>query len=307
MCELHVHNVYEYDPTRTTTLRNRMVAESNKRFDRLIKLLEEVVGQEDVFGLGDLQVNVMPPNKLTYSFLSNPDKIAEFNRWLQEQIEKGLIEVSEWEQLGKSYQSSWQNKYITDSYRRGVLRGRIEMKRAGYKFPDAEIADVMSVPLHIETLGLLYIRAFSELKGITLQMEQIISRILAQGLADGENPIVLAKRLVAAINGKGIGDLGLTDILGRFIPARRRAEILARTEIIRAHHQAMMNEYKNWGVLGVHVKAEFRTAGDSRVCSICAGLEGQIFTLDEIMNMIPVHPQCRCIALPVIVKNTKNK
>jgi very-short-patch-repair endonuclease len=98
--------------------------------------------------------------------------------------------------------------------------------------------------------------------------------------------------MVAAINGKGMGDLGLVDSLGRFIPARRRAEILARTEIIRAHHYANVNEYKTWGAFGVSVVAEFRTAGDDRVCEECAALEGKIFTLDEILPMIPIHPQC---------------
>ena len=37
-----------------------------------------------------------------------------------------------------------------------------------------------------------------------------------------------------------------------------------------------------------------------RVCPKCEALDGKIFTLDEIEPMIPLHPQCRCIALPYI-------
>ena len=92
---------------------------------------------------------------------------------------------------------------------------------------------------------------------------------MSQGIANGDNPRLLARKIVATIDGKGAGELGLTDTLGRFIPAQRRAEIMARTEIIRAHHAATIQEYENWGVEGVHVQAEFVTAGDDRVCQQC--------------------------------------
>jgi hypothetical protein len=78
----------------------------------------------------------------------------------------------------------------------------------------------------------LFTRVFSDLKGITSAMDAQISRVLAQGIADGDGPALLARKLVATINGTKMGDLALTDTLGRFIPATRRAMILARTEII---------------------------------------------------------------------------
>jgi len=129
-------------------------------------------------------------------------------------------------------------------------------------------------------------------------MEQQLARVLAQGMADGKGPREIVRLLNKTISGP-VGDLGITDTLGRFIPAERRAQILARTEIIRAHHVATINEYRNWEVEGVKVKAEWQTAGDGRVCSICAALDGKTFSLDKIENMIPAHPQCRCVALPV--------
>jgi len=144
----------------------------------------------------------------------------------------------------------------------------------------------------------LYSRTFSDLKGITSAMDTQISRVLAQGIADGKHPRDLAKLLTKTISGP-MGDLGITDTLGRFIPAERRAKILARTEIIRAHHAATIQEYRNYEVEGVRVKAEWMTAGDGRVCGSCAALEGNVYSLDVIESKIPLHPQCRCIALPV--------
>jgi len=158
------------------------------------------------------------------------------------------------------------------------------MTKEGFKIPTLEetggISISMQQPFHLDRVGVLYSRTFSELKNITSAMDTQISKVLAQGIADGDNPRLLAKKLTATINGAGMGDLSLTDTLGRFIPAARRAEMLARTEVIRAHHSATIQEYKNWGVAGVNVQAELATAGDSRVCSICAGLQGKVYTLE---------------------------
>ncbi len=106
-----------------------------------------------------------------------------------------------------------------------------------------------------------------------------------------------ARKLNAVIKGAG-GDLSLIDILGRFMPAERRAQILARTEIIRAHAEGQLQEFENWKVLQVNVKAEWITAGDNRVCPQCADLEGSIFTIEVARGMIPLHAQCRCAWIP---------
>jgi SPP1 gp7 family putative phage head morphogenesis protein len=185
------------------------------------------------------------------------------------------------------------------------------MSRLGVDIPPIEtvggIVTLLGLPMHLDRLGLLYTRLFTDLKGITATMDSQISRILAQGLADGDGPRLLARKLVSTINGTGMGELGITDTLGRFIPAARRAEILARTEIIRAHHLGTIQEYRNQGLFNIVVKAEWKTAGDDRVCTRCASLEGRVFTLDEIEPMIPLHPQCRCIALPYVEELLKYK
>jgi SPP1 gp7 family putative phage head morphogenesis protein len=149
-------------------------------------------------------------------------------------------------------------------------------------------------------VGLIFTQVFSDLNGITKPMDAVMSRILAQGMADGEGPIKLARKIEAAINGTGLGDLGITDefISETIISVRRRSEMIAHTEMMRAYHKSSMQEFKNWRELGIDVKAEWRTAGDNRVCDFCKALEGKIFTVEEIENMIPLHPECRCIALP---------
>ena len=313
-------SVYSVDPTHTTMLRKAFALALRKRFNELTRVIRETVYTNDAFGLNPgmkmkpftFQMNPAPAD--AFAFPRSKDKIAEFMKWLQVQVNRGILEIGELPQVGTGIEDAWTNKYVFDSYKRGVIRARYEMQKAGFGTPDIAstggIEVSMNTPFHIDRLGLLYTRTYSELKGITAIMDQQISRVLAQGLANGDGPLLLARKLVSVVNGVGRDKLGLdisyTTKTGKevkyFMPARRRAEIMARTEIIRAHHQATIMEYKNWAVEGIKVKAEFMTAGDNRVCPQCAMLEGEIFTLEEAMNLIPVHPSCRCIALPYKVK-----
>jgi SPP1 gp7 family putative phage head morphogenesis protein len=224
--------------------------------------------------------------------------------WLRKQVDAGIIQIGTANQLGTSVESAWFNLYILDSYKRGVLRARYELRKAGYPVPALESGAVMSYLsssiFHMDRVGLIYTRVFSDMKGITAAMDMQISRILAQGIVDGDGPAVLARKLVATINGTGMGELGITDKLGRFIPAARRAEMLARTEILRAYNSASLMEYRNWGLEGIGILAEWSVVGDDRTCDRCWPYEGKLYTLDEAEGMLPLHPNCRCIFLPYI-------
>jgi len=308
--------VAHYDPTHTTALRNAFAKNMNRKFNELILTVKKAIIVQDCFGLEKLNLvanKMTPPSWQKFSYLSNAKKVEEFMKWLQEQVNKGILDVRVMEQVGDAIDSNWMNLYLFDSYKRGVIRARYEMRKAGYDVPTIEesggVGSIMTLPFHVDRIGLIYTRAYNELKGVTDAMSQQISRILAQGIADGDGALLLSRKITATINGMNAANLGITDSLGRYIPAQRRAEMIARTELIRAHHQATIQEYRSWELEGVRVQGEWRTAGDDRVCEKCASLEGKIFTLKEIENMIPLHPQCRCIALPYakeIVEFMKN-
>jgi SPP1 gp7 family putative phage head morphogenesis protein len=303
-CEHTIKVQNKVDPTRTTSLRNTFARAMRVRFTELVQVIYKTVVTNDCFGLSDriMTFQMTPAGEGAFAFPRSSQKIEEFMKWLQEQVDKGILTVAEYNQIGSSIDSAWTNMYIFDSYKRGVIRARAEMIAAGMLIPSIEesggIGVVMGTPFHMDRVGVLFTRTYNELKGITDAMDSQISRILTQGMIDGDGPSLIARKIIATINGKGVDELGITDTLGRFIPAQRRAEMLARTEIIRAHHLATIQEYRNQGVLGITVLGEWKTAGDERVCAACQSLEGKIFTLDEIEPMIPLHPMCRCIALP---------
>lgn len=302
MCEVCNHiatyqQLRQADPTKTNVLRANFVKDMNRRFNKIKKLIFTAVVTNDVFGLNPkIQVNTAIPKK-AFQFGTNPEKVEKFMSWLNRQVEQELLTVEFRSQLGTASQAPWTNMYISDSYKRGADRAAYEAKKA--KIPGAQtmaerggIQAVMGTPMHMDRLGMLYTRTFSELKGITTAMDTQISKVLAQGIADGDSPAAIARKLNKTIGG-GLDLVTKTKAgITRTIPAQVRAQTLARTEIIRAHHAATIQEYRNFGMAGVKVQAEWSTAGDDRVCPECASLEGKVYTLDEIEGLIPVHPNC---------------
>jgi len=75
-----------------------------------------------------------------------------------------------------------------------------------------------------------------------------------------------------------------------------RAQMVARTETIAASVEGNLRGYETAGV----ETAEFYTAEDGRTCDICAPLHGREYAVKETHGMIPLHPQCRCVFLPII-------
>lgn len=76
-----------------------------------------------------------------------------------------------------------------------------------------------------------------------------------------------------------------------------RALMVARTETIAASVEGNLQGYESQAVEIV----EFYTSEDPpRLCTICESYHGVEFTVREAHGMIPLHPRCRCVFLPVI-------
>ena len=292
----HIHklmgnSILKRDPTRTTLLRKQFVAQMTIRFRNLKRDINTSIIDNDGFGLMSkpLLTFAAAPYR-AFAFPTAAEKVDSFMQWLREQEDEGILELIYGEGREIAGSSEWMNTYIDTAYKRGLRRGNSELVKAGLPsalpgLPAFSITAIFNRPIHADRVGILYSRVFSELKGITHAMDQQISRVLAQGMIEGLGPMQIARQ----INDR-VDKIGLT-----------RAKVLARTEIIRAHHVATINTYREAGLLGVKVMAEWATAGDARVCDLCADLEGKVFTLDEIEGMLPRHPNCRCCALPAKV------
>jgi len=104
-----------------------------------------------------------------------------------------------------------------------------------------------------------------------------IRRQLAEGLREGESIPNLTKRI------RGYYDDAF----------KRRAPMVARTEVIAASNEGALQGYEEMGVS----KAEFYPAPDA--CEECLAEVG-VYPVEEAHGKIPVHPNCRCVMLPVV-------
>lgn len=294
MCDgnvvLKINNAFRIDPTRTKTLRRRFGAEMNKRFRKLKGDIRTSIVDNDCFGLKEQGFTTLAPAEYReFDFTRSSDKVDGFMAWLREQEELEILEIIERRSLlGEIITEPWTNNYIRVAYEKGVIRAGQELRKLGYEIPEYIIGgSLLNAPIHADAVGLLYTRALSELRGITEAMDQQISRLLSQGLAEGQYPYNIAKVLNDRVD-----KIGIT-----------RAKMLARTEIVRAHHNATINEYKSWGIEGVKVQAEWLISGID-TCPICLGFASGgknndgVYTLDEILPLIPAHPNCLCAAIP---------
>ena len=266
------------DPTRTTGLRRKFMAEMNKRFLAVRSAVRNLVVVEDAFGLRTgLTANTR------FQFQTNPEKVESFQQWFQAEIDAKALSVS-------TTGEPWTAPYVDSAYKKGQARAFLDTKKAkladDLDFFNGSRAQFLESSLAVaestKKIELLYKRAFDGLKGITREMDAQMSRVLADGLANGLGPRQIARELNKKVE-------GLT---------RKRALVLARTEIVHAHAEGQLDGFEHLGVEELGVMAEWSTAGDDRVCPRCLAMEGQIFTIKEARGLIPLHPSCRCAWIP---------
>ena len=279
------------DPQRLTLLRRQFERDLKKRFRNLAREIRKLVIGLDVFGLGEspLLFNV---ERRAWSFQTNPQKLASFRRWLQEQIDVGILEVAG---DGKP----WNAKYIESAYNKGVTRAFVDVRSAKLQeklgFLDATKEEFLrssfSQPGRLTKVEFLFTRTFEELRGVSNEMARRLNRTLAIGLAEGRGARQIAREMAANISGL----------------SRQRAQVIARTELAAAHSEGQLDAFEDLGIEEVGVFAEWSTAGDDRVCPICAPNEAQLFTIKDARGLIPAHPNCRCAWIPATEANKRFK
>lgn len=300
---LRVNAILLTDPTRTTTLRNRFVLDMDRRFNALKTDIRVSIIQNDCFALQPALLTLAAAPYRAFDFPRTSDKIDGFMDWLIEQERIGILEITRRPGGLRGIDEAWTDTYIHSAYARGVVRGRAELRRAGYDVRSVDetlggVNSIMSQPFHADRVGVLYTRTFEDLKSVTDVMNAQSRRLIAEGLttglargiAEGKSPLVIARELYKDVANR-------VDKIGKV-----RARMIARTEVIRAHHLATIAEYRQSDAeMKVSVKAEWSTAS-FEVCAICLdGEAGSPYTLNQAEGMIPAHPNCRCVMLPVVL------
>lgn len=123
---------------------------------------------------------------------------------------------------------------------------------------------------------------------INEDMKMRIQNVLRDGVEHGDQVATTASRLLKTGLDKGI-----------FRSARKRAWLIARTELHRARQRAAIDIYKANKVNTVKWKA----IADNRICSNCLSRENKHYHINEIIDSLPpIHPRCRCRVIPADIQ-----
>lgn len=189
------------------------------------------------------------------------------------------------------------------SFRSGVYRGIKEFATAQMPFyrdlkPDGIDKLTTSVLTLIDTDALDFMANYNlVLVGdIHRELSDGIKRTILSGIATGKGADDIVRDL-----GKVIEDKESFRNAGSkvFSKAQYRMEMIARTEILRAHNQGHIKFHKEVGVQ----RLEWLAMEDERMCPVCGGLDGKVFDTDHFPNQ-PAHPNCRCtnvVAWPLVI------
>jgi SPP1 gp7 family putative phage head morphogenesis protein len=319
-------NPLKADPTRTATLRRLFQTAMRNRFFRLKGKILRLIVEEDAFGLKTRRTqtlgafneqtrNEIPETngerKTTYgvdensssnappitentrwAFRTDPQKAAEFRKWMQEQIDHGIIPP----ELDTESEEFW-NQFVDDAYKKGGARAFDDTRKArpggsADRFAGGReefLRNSFARPQSVDKVKMLSGRVYTDLKGVTDAMGAQMSGIIVEGFAQGKGPLEIARQLNERVDKIGIN----------------RARTIARTEVIRAHAEGQLDVLEDMGVEEVGVAVEWSTAGDDRVCPRCLPMGNVVLKLKEARGMIPLHPNCRCAFIPANVGESK--
>jgi SPP1 gp7 family putative phage head morphogenesis protein len=127
-------------------------------------------------------------------------------------------------------------------------------------------------------LDWIKLRSLTLAKSINKTTMEAIRNELALGFEAGESMLQLSNRIEGYFDDK----------------AKIRAEMVSRTEVISASNEGALHRFELEGV----DKSEFFISPDA--CTECIPYDGKIYPTKESHGIIPIHPNCRCVWLPVI-------
>jgi len=189
------------------------------------------------------------------------------------------------------------------AFRSGVYRGIEEFSAAQMPFyrdltPDGIDKLTTSVFTLIDTDALDFMANYNlVLAGdVHRQLADGIKRTILGGIATGKGADDIARDLGSVIEDKESFRHAGSKV---FTKAQYRMEMIARTEVLRAHNQGRIKFHQQVGVR----KLEWMTMEDERVCPVCGPLDGKVFDTDRFPNQ-PAHPNCRCtsvVAWPLVI------
>lgn len=263
----HIPTGNSYKPSKRVLVRN------DQRFYAVVELEDEAP----------------TANAAIWQFLTMDEKLSEFIAWLKSQVDVAVLAKAH--SLGVTSNDHWLAAHIDNVYRKAMGRAfdvvkhpQLADKLDWYDGTKEEfLRSSFSRPVSVERVKLLASRAFNELQGVTDQMATQMQRTLTDGFIKGDSPRTIARNLH-----KDVDNI-----------SKKRARVIARTEVVRAHNEGQLDAMEAMGLEEVGVMVEWSTSGmgttalgNPSPCKVCAPLAGMVIPIAKAHGLLPRHPNC---------------
>jgi len=218
-------------------------------------------------------------------------------------LEKLQLELDDTMKRLKREQTLVFRKTTKDSFKLGIQQGIGELADAALPFyadlkPEGIDKLATKVFTIVDTNALDFMAQYNlTLAGdVHRELADGIKRTILNGIATGKGADDIVRDM-----GKVIVDKDSFRQAGSrvFSKAQYRMEMIARTEVLRAHNMGRLKFHERVGIQ----KLEWLAMEDERMCPVCGGLDGKTFPIDKFPQQ-PAHPHCRCtniVAWPMTV------
>lgn len=258
-------NPLRIDPSRTSGIRRRAVAEMRRKLLKFRQKLREFVIKNNSFGLS---VNE------DLSGVSPEEQVSGFKEWLTEAMALTIFLITDG--------VSWIFVYLKEAHDQGVNRTYedlgltpLDVTKWDFTSEIEALNDFSKSRLSRETM--------EELK---LHLNTAIAAVIASLIANltlkfVENRVRTPTELYS-------------ELLQAISTAENRLISLLRTEIVRAQAEGQLDIFQQTNTKNLILMVEWRTSGDKNVCPKCQANAGHTYTLEEARGLIPLHFNCNC-------------
>jgi hypothetical protein len=250
------------DPTNTVSVQRAYARYLRGRIGHLNADVRELLGDEDALGIGDGVGG-------RWDGLSSAETARRFDDWMQRAIQADVLDPHD-------------SRKVRDWFERvskqGIRTANGELREFGVDVDPAD--DVLQQDIVQES--------------IDLQHEDARQRV-ASWMDDYRTD---ARSLVtAAVGGEVAKSTLISDISERAQVYKSQTTATASGRVVNQYNTTKLTAYDRVDAdVELDVEAEYRTAGDDKVCSQCQSLAGT-YTLEEAQQLtIPddTHNNCRC-------------
>lgn len=201
-------------------MRSDLINRYGKIKKAITELLEsKLIGIERVANQSGIFIdNTIYRVNADFNYMIDGNQMAEVLTRIQEIIDELLLEGD--------IEKLWAGKYIEDAYRIGTVNSFSNLSAQSVVYANSTtISSILFSDVYVRRIGLAYVSAFSEWKGVAESLWVELGKVLSNAVARGVNPRETAKIITKRL------DISLS-----------KAKVIAQTQQVGALRKATWNE-----------------------------------------------------------------